>query len=140
MTFQINPNLDIDQLKSEFSLNKKLVIENFLTNESAEALYKFFAVDMEESWWQASFKDFVEQSDGYGDVKLLFRTNENHEEIYKNLKVSQAKFLDGEFSYFFDRTNDNHYPSCDCIECQYRKFLKDNSTIEWFSNLIDFNL
>ena len=47
MTFQINPNLDIDQLKSEFSLNKKLVIENFLTNESAEALYKFFAVDME---------------------------------------------------------------------------------------------
>ena len=140
MKFKINSDLNITELKREFRENKKLVIENFLTNESAEILYNFFAIEMEESWWQASFKDFTQTTDGYGDIKLLFRTAENQDEIYRNLKTSQSKFLDGEFSYFFDRTDETHYPSCNCVECEYRKFINEPDTISWFSNLIDFNL
>ena len=138
MKFKINSNLDIDLLKNTFQQNKKVVIDNFLDLESAETLYSFFAHDMPEEWWKASFIDFDNFSgDGYGNVVLKPRTNENKQIIRQKLVESQKAFLDNKFSYFFDRTTTDHVDGCNCIECEYRKFLQDESTKKWFSNLID---
>ena len=140
MKFKINPELDIDHLKQEYQKNKKLVVENFLTEESAEKLYKFLNSEMPEDWWSASFKDFASDSKGYGNVKHLYRTKKNIPEINQQLKLSHTRFLNGEFSYFFDRTLGDHFDKCTCIECDYRKFLNHADTISWFSELIDFTL
>lgn len=138
MKFQINPNLDIDSLKKTFQQNKKVVIDNFLDYESAETLYNFFAHDIPEEWWKASYMDFSSQNqDGYGDVIFTERTPHNKEKIKKNLIESQKNFLNGRFCYFFDRTEDDHDHSCMCVECEYRKFVSCESTLKFFSELID---
>ena len=140
MKFQINPNLDIDSLKKTFQQNKKVVISNFLTEESADILYNFFAKDMPEDWWKASYMNHNRSaSDGYDDdnVSMTPRSTENYPLIKQKLIESQKAFLNGNFSYFFDRTTTDHVDGCTCIECQYREFLEKESTLKWFSNLID---
>lgn len=144
MKFQINPNLNLTQLKLSFQKNKKLTIENFLTDESADTLHRFFASDMPEEWWVGSFLNFpegdTEETEGYGDVETLARTPGNSKELRENLLLNQKKFLEGRFSYFFDRTEGDHVDNCDCVECEYRKFVASEETIKWFSELIDDEL
>ena len=113
MNFQINPNLDTDQLKLDFQKNKKLTIENFLTDVSADALHRFFTADMPEEWWGGSFLNFpegdTEETEGYGDIGTLARTPENSKALRENLLLNQKKFIEGRFSYFFDRTEGDHH-------------------------------
>lgn len=141
MNFQINPNLDIDYLKKEFRTSSKLVIENFLTYDSVEYLYNFFTKEMPEDWWSGSFLNFDEHnSDDYGNAQFIRRTSQNSEILRKHLLTSQKKFIDGKFSYFFDRTDDDHHDECDCCECQYRTFISNESTLKWFGEVIDYEL
>ena len=136
MLFKINPKLNLKKLAKQYAKNKKIVIENFLEEESAEVLYNFLNRDMPEDWWSASYKDFTKK----GEVKFLPRSSNNIPEIELQLMISQQTFAEGIFCYFFDRTRDNHYETCQCIECQYRKFVSSEETIKWFSELIDFDL
>ena len=141
MNFEINPNLDINFLKREFKKTKKLVIENFLTKNSVEHLYKFFSHDMPEDWWSASFLDFEDNNtNDYGTYKFIRRLPQNSETLRRHLLLSQKKFLNGDFSYFFDRTDDDHHDECNCCECEYRKFISHPTTLAWFSEIIDYEL
>jgi len=142
MKFQINPNIDIDSLKKTFKQSKKVVVSDFLTDDSINYLYNYFATGMDESKWYASYMDFSsnETTDGYGDVKFTKRTPENKKIIRQKLIESQQKFIEGNFSYFFDRTDSDDCVSCGCVECEYRKFISSTEVINWFSNLIDFQL
>lgn len=138
MKFEINPNLDTDSLRDTFLKTKKVVVSNFLTEESANILYNFFAKDMPEEWWKASYMNFDSESqDGYGDVVFTERTSENKSLIKQKLIESQKVFLSGNFSYFFDRTDDDHVDMCTCVECEYRKFVASDEVFKWFSYLID---
>lgn len=142
MKFQINPNLDIDSLKKTFQQNKKVVISDFLTDESINYLYNFFAYELDESEWYASYMDFYsnENADGYGSVVFTKRTSENKNIIKQKLIESQQKFIEGEFSYFFDRTDIDESNSHGSIEHQYHEFISSTEVINWFSNLIDSQL
>jgi len=139
MKFEINPNLDSDSLRDTFLKTKKVVVSNFLTEESATTLYNFFAKDMPEEWWKASYMNFESnsQEEGYGDVVFTERTPENKSLIKQKLIASQKEFLNGNFSYFFDRTDDDHVDVCTCVECEYRQFVASEEVLNWFSYLID---
>ena len=142
MKFQINPNLNLTQLKHSFRENKKLVIENFLTNESADHLYNFFTKGLPEDWWKASYLDpsIPTGDDNYDNLVLTPRSEENRPELKKNLNRAHREFINGNFSYFFDRTTTDHHDTCMCVECEYRKFVASETTIKWFSNLVDYDL
>lgn len=144
MKFEINPNLDTDSLRDTFLKTKKVIVSNFLTEESANILYNFFAKDMPEEWWKASYINFTSNSsqnnNGYGKVELTPRTLSNQKYIKQKLIESQTEFLNGNFSYFFDRTETDHFQECKCVECEYRHFLSNPNTIKWFSYLINCEL
>lgn len=138
MKFEINPDLDTNSLRDTFLKTKKVVISNFLSEESANILYNFFAKDMPEEWWKASYTNFDSDSqEGYGNVVFTERTPENKSLIKQKLIASQKAFLTGNFSYFFDRTDDDHVDNCNCVECEYRNFVASDEVFQWFSYLID---
>lgn len=50
----INPDLDLAKYIDEFKKNKVVVIHDFLKEDQAEILHKWFGGEMPADWWEAS--------------------------------------------------------------------------------------
>ena len=115
---ELNEALSIEGLKRSFKKQGFVVVENFLSSESAQMLHDFLVYHMPEDWWHTSFK-IPSLSDSVGMVRRypsnLDQINDVYDSAYKD-------FYSGNFSYVFDRTV-NHVEGCSCLECQYKSFL-----------------
>lgn len=127
MEFIISSNLNIENLKTEFKENKFVSIKNFLEIESAEKIYNFLNT-MNETWWSNS-TNILEDKVEY---RLL---PENKQIINLRKQLVSSGFGEDKFTYSFDRTCDNHFVNCDCMECKYRLFIKSNTYINFISQI-----
>ena len=55
LDLHINPHLDLGALTELYKKDKTLVIENFLSDESAHSLYDFYVMYMPKDWWHISY-------------------------------------------------------------------------------------
>jgi hypothetical protein len=131
LNLQINPQLDLEYLKDTFTKTRSVVIENFLTKESALNLYNFFTKIMPKDWWYISYAGH------YDKMKMERLTDEYlsktdlQKEVYEPHYASMAK---GNFSYIFNRTGP-HFPECTCGYCQYLKLMQSPLTLGIFSKI-----
>lgn len=135
----INPRHSAEELAHTFAASKSIVIEDFLEPDFAEELYKFFTVDMDSTWWFASFRgpafgDSNDKTYREGGVQSLQRIEKNQEKIDFETQKTYHSLSKGLFSYVFDRTT-AHKGTCPCQECNFRKYLGSTTVLDFFSAL-----
>ena len=132
----INPNLDLDKLRKKFKKEGYIVIDNYLKDEVAEDLYKFFNYEMPSEWW--SIATYPSENDD--NVNYLKKISSNDIFITQARQVAEKSFGEGHFSYSFHRTLDNHYEKCGCTECKIREFLNEKDSHDLISKITDLKI
>lgn len=127
----VNPKIDVEFYKNEFEKNKVVVIKDFLTEETAEKIYKWFSEEMPSEWWDVST---YPQKSGKGP-SFVRNLEENYPEIKANYEFSLQAFSEGKFAYNFYRTKENHYEDCTCVECGIRKWLVKDECLNLLSTV-----
>lgn len=134
--FEINKNLDRDELKKSFKEDKRITIAPFLEEKSADKLNEYLYYDMPEDWWSTSLLAGGKSKD-YKDAKPQhFRRLPGNMKLISELsRDAQDSFIKGNFSYIFDRTLDDHHSGCPCLECIFREFLKSPDLISLINEI-----
>jgi Rps23 Pro-64 3,4-dihydroxylase Tpa1-like proline 4-hydroxylase len=88
-------NYDINNLRINYKLNKKIVINNFLSNKFADFLYKQINQLPQQSWFNCV---------GFGNVKVEKRWKpQNRKKHLMANELAKKSFCDNNFSYNFKR-------------------------------------
>ena len=119
----INPALNVVELSESFARNKSIQIFDFLKEDKANELYNWFGSDIPEDWWFTSIMNPL--SKDYEGAMNIQRKPEAEELINIKIKEANEAFMNGNFSYVFDRST-SHAATCNCLECQFVKFLKSD--------------
>lgn len=139
--FEINPNLNVEELQKDFKENRSIQIFDFLTQESAETIYNFLNSDMPEDWWYTSILANSSGEKGYKVRPVHFRRKpENLQKIEDLQRGANQSFVKGSFCYSFDRTTGDHSEGCGCKECGFRKFLGSEETVKFLSLITGMNI
>ena len=132
----INKKLNINKLSKEFKEKKAIRIDNFFDEDFANKLNHFFTKVMPRDWWYLSTMpkrpDCIEVTD---NVRLNGEHDSNTLITYKKA-IAESAFQQGQFSYSFKRTIENHHESCICMECELRSFLKSPEAIKLINRTI----
>lgn len=124
----VNPALNVVKLAETFEREKSVQIFDFLKEEHADKLYSWYNNEIPEDWWFTSIHNPDEEGyEGANNIRKMGgigeAVKEQEELINIKIKESNEAFIDGKFSYVFDRTTP-HAATCDCLECQFFEFLK----------------
>lgn len=130
----INPNLDKEAILEEFSNNRVVVIQDYLRDDVAERIHQYLTEEMPTDWWRVSTAPKLNGDDGFD---LVPNSDEFREQIRENYLHSLNAFKDGHFSYCFHRTVKDHGSDCGCFECDLRKWLTSNESINFLNEVID---
>jgi len=119
----INPALNAVELSESFARNKSIQIFDFLKEDKANELHNWFSSDIPEDWW---FTSIMNPSDEDYKGAMNIRHKPEAQELI-NIKIKEANevFMNGSFSYVFDRSM-THAAKCNCLECQFNLFLKSD--------------
>lgn len=123
----LNPNNDPTQYAKELQETGSVTIDNFLTEESANFLYRYFSQEMDDTeWWSASYPT------GFAKDADTRNLPENREKILEEKQRAINAYVRGDFAYHFYRTFDNHVTECECTECKFRAWLLSPEMIKFF--------
>ena len=134
MNLQLNDNIDIENLKALFKETKNIVIEDFLSEESAINLYKYFTQKMPEDWWATSFR--ASGTKDYSGTTTIRRFKKNLAKIESQYPMLYKALNKGQFAYIFDRTT-KHVKGCNCLKCQYEKFISSKAVLKVLNYITD---
>lgn len=99
----------------EFKQNKIVVINDFFDSHHAENIYNFLRYKKPPNTWNSTTC--------FDNVKAdVQQKSSNIDKIQKNIKKASKAYNNGDFSFSFERTLNNHPLQCNCIEC-YTKYL-----------------
>lgn len=122
----LNPNLDIDKLRNTYKNDNMIVIQDFLTTESATSMEQSLK-NINENAWMVSMHPY--QSNMY-----TFYQNEQNLKFIEEGKISaQNGLANGEFSYLFCRNEGNHVQD-------FIQFIKSENTIKLLSQIVQMDL
>ena len=130
----INPNLDVETIRDEYTNKRVVVIKNFLKEDAANRIHHYFTEEMPRDWWRVSTHPKVSGEEGFDSVMF---SPDYEEEIKNNYNRATQAFGNGEFSYCFHRTVDDHEKTCTCFECELRSWLYSNEAISFINSVID---
>jgi|5B_taG_2_1085324.scaffolds.fasta_scaffold00178_6 Rps23 Pro-64 3,4-dihydroxylase Tpa1-like proline 4-hydroxylase len=134
--FKINNKLNIKKLRSDFKKNKTVIIENFLDRRSADKLYNFLAFEMPEDWWYTSY---CIQSLSGDNMKVIRKLPKNDNKINNLYMHAYKDFGEELFTYIFDRSI-NHAENCNCLECEYKEFLKSDNFKKFIKDITKIDM
>lgn len=130
----INPELDIDSIRENFLRNRYVVIRDFLLPEYAEVLHNWFTNEMPTDWW---FSSSTPREDGESGFLKIQNTEENLPYIAETHQYVLSKMFEGDFSYHFHRTIDDHTDICTCTECGFRRWTNSEENINFLNQLVE---
>ena len=133
----INDELNIKQLSEDFAQNKSVQIFNFLKEDNANELYNWFNFDIPEDWWFTSIHNPLAKD--YEGALNIQRKPESLNLIDKKISEANEAFLNGNFSYVFDRSLP-HAATCTCFECQFLKFLESEFMLFFVNSITGMRL
>jgi Rps23 Pro-64 3,4-dihydroxylase Tpa1-like proline 4-hydroxylase len=134
LKFEINKNLKTEELRKKFLEHKTIVIEDFLSKESADLLYNFFTKKMPEDWWYTSMR--ASKTISYNKISLTRRLPKNLKKIKESYPLIQKALASGRFAYIFDRTS-SHAKGCKCVKCRYERFISSPAVLEFFNYITE---
>ena len=133
----INPALNVVELSESFAHNKSVQILDFLKEEESNKLHDWLNSNMPEDWW---FTSVLNQKDkDYSGAENIQRVSDSEELINLKIKEANKSFMDGDFSYVFDRTLP-HAATCNCLECQFLEFLKSEFMLFFVKSITGINV
>jgi len=133
----INPALNVVELSESFARNKSVQILDFLKEEESNKLHDWLNSNMPEDWW---FTSVLNQKDkDYSGAENIQRVSDSDELINLKIKGANKSFMDGDFSYVFDRTLP-HGAKCNCLECQFLEFLKSEFMLFFVKSITGINV
>jgi len=123
--------------KKEFEETGSVVIRNFLEEDAAESLYKFFNQEMPADWWCVA--NFIPGS----DVTYLTDRPENRSHITLLKEKANKAFYEnstdpnfiGGLTYHFYRTVNDHYENCSCGECNFKQWLLSPEMLDFLHGI-----
>ena len=133
ITPKLNPNINEAELANKFLQTNRLEIDNFIDTETADSLWNFFNFLYPRDWWWSSscpplFHNNPEHAadgryDEYNQCDKFRDTPENEAYIKCTYDYTTKKNDEGQFSYFFWRSFQDHVRDCICQECQMSRFM-----------------
>jgi Rps23 Pro-64 3,4-dihydroxylase Tpa1-like proline 4-hydroxylase len=140
----INPLLNLSELRAEFAKNQKVVIKDWMDTATAENLWRFLDKEMPRNWLFSSsvpsLKVTTGQSNDYNDCDKFRNIPENQPDINLSFDIAHKGLSEGKFSYFFWRSFDDHVSDCICQECQFKKFLRSDTMINFLNTITNRNI
>lgn len=125
----VNKDINIGEKAYEYQKYGKTRIDNFLDTEYADALHRFFTKEMPRDWWSLSTMPKRPGVEGELDVERLFDDADFIQANQYKYEIADEHFNLDEFSYSFKRTLDDHVEECACQECDLRKVITSQKTI-----------
>jgi Rps23 Pro-64 3,4-dihydroxylase Tpa1-like proline 4-hydroxylase len=120
MASLLNPNLNLEALKKEFQTSRLVVIDQVLKPEAAEEIHQFMQNmpdDCPKPWWL-----WARWNEDSG-AKLTYTQPVLQLQAEEDRKLARIRRNQGQYSYAFKRTSDDHFAKCNCRLCQYRQWL-----------------
>jgi Rps23 Pro-64 3,4-dihydroxylase Tpa1-like proline 4-hydroxylase len=124
----INTNIDIEKCREEFLRTGSVFIRDFFIAEYAEVLYNFFNLNMPSDWWYSAsaLQNGVEYDRNYESDRSI---------LLAKRAIANQRMYEGNFSYSFLRTINNHVEGCYCDECNLRKILISEEVLKFLSSI-----
>lgn len=124
---KINPDINPEDYAKELRETGTVTIENFLTEEAVNLLHKYYSQEIPpENWWACS------QPTGFSKDANTRNIPENANRIAEEKQRAVNAFIRGDFGFHFYRTNENHKPECDCVECKLRDWMYSPEVLGFF--------
>jgi len=127
---KINPSINPESYTQELRETGTVTIENFLTDEAVNLLHRYYSQEIPESnWWACSFPT------GFSKDANTRNIPENAERISEEKQRAVNAFVRGDFGFHFFRTNENHKPECECVECKLRDWMYSEEVLGFFKKI-----
>ena len=94
-------SINVSSYKEEFIKNRRIVIDNFLTEEWAEKLYKYYTTEMNKEYWSATYMPSLKYSGDWEWWQNISSNRYSMEQAYQHVCYARDN---GIFSYFFFKT------------------------------------
>lgn len=96
MQIELNPNMNIEQLKQQFQLRKRLRIENILTTESADYILE----NLQQTAWHLVHSTDQEAPKTYNAQQLSDLSEHDLEQIFTGVNQRASKSYQFIYKYF----------------------------------------
>lgn len=123
---KISSDINVWDAGVEYNDHGSTTIQNWLAEEEAERFTEELKKISEDWWFQSTFDN--------KEVRNIQYKPQNAEQLLKNSQAAHKAFLEGKFSYNFDRSMP-HVDGCECIECQFKGWLRSEEVMGWVSQL-----
>lgn len=133
----INPALNVVELAKTYKKEESVQILNFLKGEEANKIYNWLNSGMPADWWFTSIHNPAEKE--YSGAVNIQNKSDSGELINLKIKEANESFMNGNFSYVFDRTLP-HGAKCDCLECQFFAFLESEFMLFFIKSITEINV
>lgn len=133
----LNTDLNKRKLKYDFLKDGFVIVDNFLQQEHADRVFNHFDHEMPQWWWSVSTRP---APNGENRMDNVYYKDENAEIIADKERVAREAFAKSQFSYIFRRTLDDHVDTCNCVECQLRKYLTTTEIHNFITSITDISV
>lgn len=128
----LNPDLDLEKIRTEFQSTGMVVIDQILKPEVAESLHSFLINmpdETERSWW--TWARWTEDT----GARLVYTQPIHKEQSEKLRKDAQERRKKGLYSYAFKRTAEDHYATCNCRLCMFKQWLSSDEMMNFVGDI-----
>jgi hypothetical protein len=108
----------------EFGQTGITTVQAPFENLYLEKLYNWFSKDMPSEWWYKATNPYPE-----GDFVIENDINKEYINLYNS--IAKESMYNGNFSFSFSRTLNNHPDTCKCLECDLRKRLASKDILSF---------
>ena len=137
--FELNPKLRLSDLKADFLNQRSVQVYDFLVAEDAGKLFQFYTEVMPDHWWYTSTLEKGGKDYGAG-VTHTRRSTQNLKTCNELTIKANHAFGKGNFCYSFDRTLDDHFKDCECLECEFKKFVTSEALLNFVNEVTEMNI
>lgn len=131
-------DIDLDSCKQEFTKNRRIVIDNFLTEEWSEKLWLYYTTEMNKEYWSATYMPSLKYPGDWEWWQNIPSNRYSMEQAYQHVCHARDN---GIFSYFFFKTIASvmeKYKSA--IFEETMTFFNGKEMIEFINNVTDLNV
>tara|TARA_R100000935_G_scaffold31855_1_gene52371 strand:+ start:38 stop:748 length:711 start_codon:yes stop_codon:yes gene_type:complete len=133
----INKELNLRELKYQFLKTGIVTIENWLDKEYSEKLQNHLDT-MPKDWWCVSSRPALDKE--LHTSRWMEDCSDCIDYISKSDALAREAFSKNIFSYSFRRTDNDHVPECDCLECKFRQDVISKEVVEFLHYITEFKV